>query len=141
MSEPSRSRRPRVSVREVVDSLDEPMRRRGFERRNPFMAEATADDHWVASWLRMPPDDQVRDAVWPDGESIKVGFYDGVSVWSDGWVSVGPGGNAMHAKLEWRNSPLDADEFACVVVAIIDQWDRFIPHTGPPLRREGWTRG
>ena len=78
MSEPSRSRRPRVSVREVVESLDEPMRRRGLERRDPFMAEATADDHWVASWLRMPPDDQVRDAVWPDGESIKVGFYDGV---------------------------------------------------------------
>ncbi len=141
MPEPSRSRRPRVSVREVVDSLDEPMRRRGFERRNPFMAEATADDHWVASWLRMPPEDQVRDAQWPDGESIKVGFYDGVSVWSEGHVNVGMQGNKLVAKLEWRDCDLDADEFACVVAGVVDQVDRFLRHTGPPLRPEGWTRG
>ena len=65
-------------------SLDEPMRRRGFERRNPFMAEATPDDHWVASWLRLLPDDTDLDTrIGP------VGGYDGVTVWSDGYLVVG----------------------------------------------------
>lgn len=143
--EPQQQRRPLrevgYTVREIVDALDEPLQRRGFTREAPVIGEATSADRVVTSWRRDPPEDQFYDAIDRDGNAQTVGFADGVSVWSDGYVNVGPACNSMHARLEWRRSPLDPDEFACVVTAVIDQWDRFAPNAGPPLRRDGWTRG
>lgn len=139
MPEPSRGRTPRMSVREVVEGLHEPMGRRGFTRRQRFMAEATEDDIWVASWLREPPQDRYQDMVWPDGTPQQVGFADGVTVWSDYYVIVQVAD--VFARVEWRTSRLDADEFACVVTGMVDQVDRFVAHTGPSLQRGGFTRG
>lgn len=144
MSEANRGPRnqpPSLSAREIIEGLEDPMGRRGFVRRNPSLAEADPSDQWVASWLRMPPDDQFRDAIHADGSETTLGFYDGVSVWSAGYVNVGMQGNRFVSRVEWRTSPLDPDEFACVVAGIVDQFDRFVPHTGPALHQGGWTRG
>lgn len=137
-----RGRRPvPYTVREIIEALDEPLLRRGFRREPTAIREATAGDWMAAGWDRQPPADQFFDALDRDGHPQEVGFADGVSVWTGGYVNVGPACNAMHVRLEWRRSPLDPDEFACVVTAVIDQWDRFAPNSGPPLRRDGWTRG
>ncbi|MGL5824015.1 MAG: hypothetical protein ACRCYU_04140 [Nocardioides sp.] len=123
-------------MRDVIASLDEPMRRRGFERRNADLGEATADDRWIASWLR----DEPRSAAI-DTRIGPVGSYDGVAAWSDGYLLVGMQGNRFLAKVEWRNSSLESDEIASVIAGMVDQYDRFVPNTGPPLERGGWTRG
>ena len=127
-------------VGEVVDHLDPVMERRGFTRRNPELAEASAN-MWVCSWMRWPPDERFRVGEWPDGERDLIGFSDHVTVWT------GPTGYIIFqvaevfARVEWRKSPLDPDEFAAVIGGMVDQVDRFSGHTGPPLHRGGWTRG
>lgn len=127
-------------VSEVVDHLDPVMQRRGFERRNPDLAEATAN-MVACSWVRDPPQERFRLGEWPDGTRELIGFSDHVTVWTGQTGHIIFQVAELFARVEWRTSPLDADEFACVIGGMVDQVDRFADHTGPPLQPGGWTRG
>lgn len=127
-------------VSEVIDHLAPIMERRGFERRRPELAEALPR-MWVCSWVRDPPQERFRVGEWPDGSRDLIGFGDHVTVWRGEVDYIIFQVAELFARVEWRNSPLDADEFAYVIGGMVDQVDRFAGHTGPPLRRGGWTRG
>ncbi len=139
MHVPQRRDHP-LLVGEVVDHLDPVMQRRGFERRRPELGEAR-ESMWVASWVRWPPDERFRLGEWPDGGRELIGFSDHVTVWTGATGHVIFQVAELFARVEWRNSPLDPDEFAYVIGGMVDQVDRFAEHTGPPLRPGGWTRG
>lgn len=131
-------REPRFTVRDAIEALHAVLLRRGFERRDPPLNEATTDVRWVASWMRDPPEERLLDARTPDGAPLRIGGADAVTVWSDSHVIFQVA--EIFARLEWRKARLDADEFAYVVAGMVDQVDRFAPHTGPPLHRGGFTR-
>jgi len=121
-----RLQRPRqqpLLLSEVVHGLDEIMVRRGFTREATPLREVEAGDHWIASWLRPPPPERVYDAFDDTGRPHRMGFADGVTVWSGGYVIVQVA--HLFARVEWRSSPLDADEFAYVIADMVATVDRF----------------
>lgn len=99
-----------ILVSSVVDVLDHLLPGFGFERKPLGLYEATSDNVLEAGWT--------RDSMLPEygGDSI--------SVWSHAYVNVDVGGT--YSRVEWRDAPLDPDEFGQVVIALVRRMDELL---------------